>query len=174
MEIAILDWLQANIVCPALTPVMSLITTLGNEGLIWVILIALLCIKKETRLFGAIAAVALALDVIFCNGILKPLIARPRPFTVTDIALLIEMPTGFSFPSGHTASSFAVATAICFWSRRWGIAALVLATLIAFSRLYFYVHYPTDVLAGVILGIACAFAARAIVRKAKAWKQGLP
>lgn len=163
MEIAILNWIQATLVNPVLTPIMKVISTLGNNGMIWILLILLLFIKKETRRFGLIAAVALLLEVIVCNGILKPLVARERPFTVVEVILAITAPTDYSFPSGHTGSSFAVATALYFYHKRWGICALVFAALIAFSRLYLYVHYPSDILVGLVVGIVAAFTARAIV-----------
>ena len=93
------------------------------------------------------------------NMILKPLVARMRPFTVnTAIELLIPPPTDFSFPSGHTYASFASATAICRNNRKIGVPALILASLIAFSRLYLYVHYPSDVLGGAVVGLAAAWA----------------
>ena len=83
----------------------------------------------------------------------------------TLIQLLVKAPTDFAFPSGHTQASFAAATSICMWKRRWGIPALILATLVAFSRMYLYVHYPTDVLAGMLFGIGYALLAVAICNK---------
>ena len=100
-----------------------------------------------------------------CNVILKPLAARPRPFEVNmGVRLLIEAPKDFSFPSGHTGASFAAAAALFFVGSRGWIPAAVLAALIGFSRLYLYVHYPTDVLAGALLGIAAGWAACRLFR----------
>jgi undecaprenyl-diphosphatase len=97
--------------------------------------------------------IALALHICLCNLLIKPLVARPRPFTInTDIRLLITAPTDYSFPSGHTAASFAVAFSLLFGKNKLCSLAFILSALIAFSRLYLYVHYPTDVFAGILIG----------------------
>ncbi len=83
----------------------------------------------------------------------------------TILQLLIKAPTDFAFPSGHTQASFAAATSICMWKKKFGIPALVLATLIALSRMYLYVHYPTDILGGMLFGIGYALLALAICNK---------
>ena len=110
------------------------------------------------------------MDVITCNLILKPMVARVRPYDVnTAIELLIRAPRDFSFPSGHTAASFATVAALWFaGEKRLGIPALILAIFIAVSRMYFYVHYPTDVLGGVLLGIACGYVAN---KTMELWKK---
>ena len=111
---------------------------------------------------------ALALDVLLCNVMLKPLVGRMRPFTVnTGMELLINAPKDFSFPSGHTAASFAAAFALLFVKNKLWIPSMILASLIAFSRLYLYVHYPTDVLAGILLGLIVGVAANVICRLAE-------
>ena len=91
--------------------------------------------------------------------------ATAIPETRTIIQLLVKAPTDFAFPSGHTQASFAAATSICLWKRKWGIPALILALLVAFSRMYLYVHYPTDVLAGICFGVGYALLALAICNK---------
>ena len=97
-------------------------------------------------------------DVYKRQLLLKPIIARPRPFTFRpELTLLVKAPRDFSFPSGHTAASFAAASALLFSKAKGWIPAMVLAALIALSRLYLYVHYPTDVLAGVVVGVLCGF-----------------
>lgn len=124
-------------------------------------------ILPKTRKTGIIVAAALLMNLILCNLILKNLVARVRPYDVnTAIAILIKKPLDFSFPSGHTAASFAAMTALFLakMKKAW-IAALVLAVLIAFSRLYFYVHYPTDVLGGAVVGILSGIIGYAIVEK---------
>ncbi len=124
-------------------------------------------ILPKTRKTGIIVAAALLMDLILCNLILKNLVARVRPYDVnTAIAILIKKPLDFSFPSGHTAASFAAMTALFLakMKKAW-IAALVLAVLIAFSRLYFYVHYPTDVLGGAVVGILSGIIGYTIVEK---------
>lgn len=146
---------------------MAFITSLGNAGIIWIVLAVVLLILPKTRKTGIIVAAALLMDLILCNLILKNLVARVRPYDVnTAIAILIKKPLDFSFPSGHTAASFAAMTALFLakMKKAW-IAALILAVLIAFSRLYFYVHYPTDVLGGAVVGILSGIIGYTIVEK---------
>ena len=153
MELQILDALQ-TMHNPVLDTLMSAITRLGDAGIIWILLCAVLLILPRTRKSGAILMAALLVDLVVCNGILKPLVHRIRPFDVkTGIELLVKQPTDYSFPSGHTAASFTSVMALYLaGEKKLWILALVLAVLIAFSRLYLYVHYPTDVLAGALLG----------------------
>lgn len=155
-ELWILDLLQQLHSGPA-DAVLSFFTHLGDKGLLWLALAAVLLARRRTRRAGLAVLLALALDLVCCNLALKPLIGRPRPFAVNpSVPLLISPPADPSFPSGHTASSFAAAAALRFTGGtdlRLRRAALVLAVLIAFSRLYLYVHWPTDVLAGAALGI---------------------
>lgn len=166
MELRFLDFLQ-TIHTPLLDKILAFITSLGNAGIIWIVLAVVLLILPKTRKAGIIVAAALLMDLILCNLILKNLVARVRPYDVnTAIAILIKKPLDFSFPSGHTAASFAAMTALFLakMKKAW-IAALVLAVLIAFSRLYFYVHYPTDVLGGAVVGILSGVLGYAIVEK---------
>lgn len=166
MELRFLDFLQ-TLHTPLLDKILAFITSLGNAGIIWIVLAVVLLILPKTRKTGIIVAAALLMDLILCNLILKNLVARVRPYDVnTAIAILIKKPLDFSFPSGHTAASFAAMTALFLakMKKAW-IAALVLAVLIAFSRLYFYVHYPTDVLGGAVVGILSGIIGYTIVEK---------
>lgn len=166
MELRFLDFLQ-TIHTPLLDKILAFITSLGNAGIIWIVLAVVLLILPKTRKTGIIVAAALLMDLVLCNLILKNLVARVRPYDVnTAIAVLIKKPLDFSFPSGHTAASFAAMTALFLakMKKAW-IAALVLAVLIAFSRLYFYVHYPTDVLGGAVVGILSGIIGYTIVEK---------
>lgn len=184
-ELLILDWIQNHLRSAVGDQMMVLITSLGDRGFIWIALGLFLCIDKKHRKTGLEVLLALALEVTVCNLILKPLIARPRPFEMASISLLIAPPSGYSFPSGHTASSFAAACVLLCVRRKSDrgelsrgksgrsessrgkssrsesghFAALALAFMIAFSRMYLYVHYPTDVLGGIIVGAVCALLA---------------
>ncbi len=152
MEFQILDWIQ-SIRTPLGDVVMPWISALGNAGMIWIVLAAVLLLIPKTRKSGVILALALCMDVLMCNVILKNVFARIRPCDVnTAVQLLIARPVDFSFPSGHTAASFASAAALFFAGEKklWK-PVLVLAVLIAFSRLYLYVHYPTDILGGIVV-----------------------
>ena len=174
LDLSILDWIQANICCRPLDIIMPLITLLGEDGVFWIVLAAVLFLIPKTRKIGTAMCLALVLDVLLCNVLIKPLVARPRPWTwhpgMEDaIAAMAPLPSGFSFPSGHTAASFAGACAILFSKNRWGIPAVILAALIGLSRLYLYVHYPTDVLCGALLGILCALLAVQLTRRLWQW-----
>ena len=165
LDFMILDWVQAHLRCGFLDTLMPIITALGEYGALWMLLTAILLIRKDTRQTGVMLAIALALDVLLCNVILKPLVARPRPFALREIELLIAAPRDFSFPSGHSAASFAAAGALLFGKCRGRWAALLLATAIALSRLYLYVHYPSDVVCGAALGLLCGFVGVIFARK---------
>ena len=153
MEIHILDMIQ-NFRTPIGDVVVPLITRLGDAGIIWIILTVLLLIIPKTRKTGVIMMAALLVDVLLCNVLIKNLVARTRPFDVnTAVQLLVAKPRDYSFPSGHTAASFASVTALYLaGEKKMWKAALVLAVLIALTRLYMYVHYPTDIIGGVVFG----------------------
>lgn len=162
-----MDFIQEFMRCSLLDVLMPAVTSLGNYGIFWIVFSALLLCFPKTRRAGAMMAVSLILETILCNVILKPAAARIRPFDVnTGIQLLIREPKDFSFPSGHTGASFAAASALFFaGSRAWSFAG-ALAVLIGFSRLYLYVHYPTDVLGGALLGIMTGWLADRLIRRA--------
>lgn len=165
LETSILDGLQM-IHNPTLDTIMVFITNLGNSGAIWIMIGVLLLFVPKYRKGGVIVLAALLLQLLLGNMILKNLFERPRPCWINDsVSLLIKVPRDYSFPSGHTMSAFAASAALYFTNKKLGIAGFVLAAAIAFSRLYLYVHYPTDILGGMILGVLVAFAARYIVEK---------
>ena len=156
-DLPILDWIQANLANPLLDKAMPYSTMLGDAGIFWIVVAALLAFTKKYRKIGFGMAFAMAMGLLVCNIILKPLVGRIRPYDFQEelgvtINLLIEKQHDFSFPSGHTIASFEACTVMMLGSRKLGIPATLLAILIAFSRLYLYVHYPTDVIASVILG----------------------
>ena len=153
-DFCILDFIYDFFKCPFLDAVIPKITALGNSGAIWIITaIVFLCFKK-LRKTGIGIAIALILGVIIGNFFLKNIVARIRPFDLVEgINLLINAPKDFSFPSGHTLSSISSATVIFMNNKKIGIYFLILAVLIAFSRLYLYVHFPSDVIGGAVLGI---------------------
>lgn len=166
----ILLWLQNNFRNEFLTPIFVFVTRLGDMGAVWIcVSAALLCFKK-TRLAGAAALCSLGITFVINDVILKNVIARVRPYdAMQGLARLIEEQSGYSFPSGHTASSFAAAVVMfCLLPKKYGVPALVLAFLIGFSRMYLGVHYFTDVLAGALIGAAVAVAVSKAAPKAAA------
>lgn len=167
-EIGLLDWIQQSLRGPVLDALLPAITALGNAGAIWIVLGLVLLIPRKRREQGAVILIALAMCGLLGNLVLKPLVARPRPFAWNpEIQLLIDAPKDFSFPSGHIMSSLAAATALFLYDKKLGCAALVLAGIIVFSRLYLYVHFLSDVLMGSLMGVALAFAARWLYRKVR-------
>ena len=170
-DLPILDWIAAHIYCPFLDFLMPAITRLGDAGILWILLAALFLCLPKYRKAGLTMVFSLLLGLLICNVTLKPLVARIRPFDYQllhfgkEIPLLIPKPRDFSFPSGHTNASFAAAMALLLHDRKPGIPAMILAALIAFSRLYLYVHYPTDVLTSVLLGVGVAYLANFLVNK---------
>ena len=155
----ILDFIQQTLRCDFLDRLMPVITFLGENGILWVILGIFLCFFKKTRPMGLSILIALLVGLVVCNLTLKPLVARIRPYVANGFeGLLISPLSDYSFPSGHTFASFEMAVCVYAFNKKYGIFALIIASLIGFSRLYLYVHYPTDVLVGVVLGsiIACA------------------
>ncbi|MCR4781169.1 MAG: phosphatase PAP2 family protein [Lachnospiraceae bacterium] len=164
-EMQILYWFQ-GLHNPILDKVMIVITTFGKAGIFWILLtLAMLIFSKKPKKMAWTSMVALVLSVIVVNLILKNLVCRERPCWVDEtVKMLVKVPKDFSFPSGHSSASFASAVSIFLYRKKEGIAALVLATLIAVSRLYLFVHWPTDVLVGSLLGIVEAIVAYFIVR----------
>lgn len=176
MEIQILHWFE-TLHNPITNPIFYVITTLGNAGWFWIVLAVLMLtvLPKKYKKAGLTMAIALILSLIFCNGIMKHLWARPRAFWVVgqnfvvgnefeNLYGIFNSIHDYSFPSGHSSASFAAAVSIFMGRKKEGSAALVLAALIAFSRLYFTVHYPTDVLVGTITGALYGVAAYFIVK----------
>lgn len=166
-DFAILDFIRNNISNPVLDEVMSAITRLGNGGIIWIALAAVMILSRAYRKTGFKIMLALILSFLICNVLLKPIVARTRPFDInTAIDIIISKPADYSFPSGHTSAAFAAAITLILSERKliW-IPASAIAVLIAFSRLYLYVHFPSDVLCGIVLGTIFAFISVKIVDK---------
>lgn len=152
MDFKILYFLN-DLHCEALNKMMIFFTNLGDAGIVWILLaIVLLCFKK-TRKCGLLILIAMGIGLIIGNGLIKNVVKRARPCWLdSSIPLLIKKPLDYSFPSGHTLASFEAFVMIFLHNKKWGIVSGLLAVLIAFSRLYLFVHFPTDVLAGAIFG----------------------
>lgn len=164
----IMNFIQESIKCSFLDLIMPWITFLGDEGIIWIISGVALLFTKKYRKHGVVLLLGLLMGSIIGNEIIKPIVARARPCTVDpSVQLLIERPSSYSFPSGHTTSSFVGATVLMKTNKKFGIPAVIVASLIAFSRMYLYVHFPTDIIGGIVLGVAIGIGGMAIADKVK-------
>ena len=167
-DLPILDWIQANLQSGFMDKFMPFITIFGDAGIFWMVWAGVLLIFRKTRKIGIGMFIAMILGLLVCNITLKPLVARIRPYDLQleEFGITINLLSGamhdFSFPSGHTIASFEAAVVLLKNSKKMGIPAMVLAVLISFSRLYLYVHYPTDVFASIILGTIFALIGDAV------------
>lgn len=166
LDFKILHFIHDNMSCGFMDFIMPKITFLGEVGLIWLAAaVIMLFFKKYRRASAAIAGSMLG-GLLVGNLALKHLVARARPCWIEpDFPMLIAIPKDFSFPSGHSMISFGAAVVIFHYNKKLGIAAFVVAALIAFSRLYLFVHFPSDVLVGTIIGIGLGIAAFLITDK---------
>ena len=151
---SILFFIQSNLVTPVNNKIMLFFTSLGNMGIIWIVLTVFLILKKKYRKLGIMLLIALIVELLIGNLILKNIFQRSRPCWINhSVKMLVAIPRDYSFPSAHAFSSFICATVIEKYNRKWGVWALILAFLISFSRLYLFVHFPSDVFTGAVLGI---------------------
>ena len=174
LDVQILLYIQEHLRTQNFNDFFMEFTHLGNGGVLWIGISLILMIFRKTRRIGFVCAVSLMIGALVTNVTLKNIVARPRPFdTIQDLTVLIKYPTDYSFPSGHTAASFASVSALYFAGRkRMAAGALIVSVLIAFSRMYLYVHYPTDVLGGMIVGCAAGyFGNRLAAHLIRSWRQ---
>ena len=169
IEEEILLFIQDNLRFEFLNPIFTFITKLCDLGLIWIILALYILIIKKEKQSGYAMILGMILCVIIVNVILKNIIMRPRPFDmINELTVLIDKPYDYSFPSGHTALSFTAAIIYYYYHRnKMGILFLILAALIAYSRLYLGVHYPSDVLGGLLVALIISYITIKIMNKDK-------
>lgn len=162
----ILLFIQEHLRADFLTPFFKAITFLGEVGWFWILLGLVFLCFKQTRKAGLAALVAMFFGMIFTNLLLKNIVARPRPFDeISALIPLVAKPTDFSFPSGHTTASFASAFIyLKMLPKKYSIPTLILAALIAYSRLYLGVHYPTDILGGLIVALVCSLLSALVLK----------
>ena len=154
IDFAVLDWIQANLRCTFLDFMMPVISLYAQYGILFICTGIVMLMIRSRRICGAAVLAGLVSGGIIGNLCLKNLIARSRPCWInTDINMLVAVPRDYSFPSGHTMHSFIVATVLMRYDKRLGIPAFVMAFLVGISRMYLYVHFPTDVLVGGVLGV---------------------
>lgn len=164
MDFKILEFIRLHFKCKFMDFIMKNISTFFNYSIVWMALGVVLISLKSTRAVGYEIFVALTLELLICNVFVKRISKRARPFTKNDeVNLLINPPKDYSFPSGHTLCAFMCATIIAahiFWV---GVILFVVAVLVAFSRMYLYVHYPSDVFVGALMGIFIALISNQLV-----------
>lgn len=165
-DFSLLYLIQENLRTPFLDSIAVPFSNVFNGGILWFVLCAVLLLFRKTRSTGVLILFSMAVAYLTGEVALKNIICRLRPCNIdTSVILALKMPSSYSFPSGHTASSFAAATAIFAKNKKWGTVAICLGALVGFSRLYLFVHFPTDVLAGMVLGILSGVFAVFIFRK---------
>lgn len=172
----ILYFIQNNLRCGFLDVVVPLFTTLGEWAICWIVIGLVMLIPKKTRKCGFWTLVSLVAVMLICNIALKNLVARDRPCYLVDEAFwesikLVGNPSEYSFPSGHSVSGMASALTIYFHHKKLGIAAIVVAVLMGLSRLYVFVHFPTDIWGGFLIGAAIAIGVRFAELKITAYRQ---
>lgn len=168
-EASIILWIQENL-RGFMDGFWLFITRLGDDGILWIVLGIVLLFWKKTRPIGLTMLISLLFDYLIINVTLKGLVARPRPFVENEtiIPLVTNVSPYKSFPSGHSGGSFAAMFALYKWvPKKVGVPALILASLVALSRLYVGVHYPTDIIGGCIIGLLCGMLAYYLVQFGK-------
>lgn len=156
-DFEILFFIQKYLRNDILDVIVPFYTSLGEDGIIWITVGVILLIPKKTRKCGIMVLCALLVMLVVNNIVLKNLIARSRPcWTYPEMVDLVEIPKSFSFPSGHTVSAFAVSLVILSQHKKLGIVTVIMAALMAFTRLYVFVHFPTDIFGGMLVGAAIA------------------
>ena len=163
-ELSVLDAIQEAAAHPSIDAVLLAVSRMGDFGFIWIAVSLAFAFFVKTRLAGISMLTSLLFGYLVCNLTMKPLFERLRPCDLVEGMSLITCPPDFSFPSGHTTSSFAASTALAVFYPRLGIPALLFAALMAFSRLYLFVHFPSDIIVGAIVGSLCAWAACTLVK----------
>jgi len=171
MEFTILHWFE-SLHNAVLNPIMYGFTLLGEAGILWIVLaiLGLAVLPVKYRKVGLTMAIALIISLIMCNGVMKNIFHRVRPFVQDPTLVEAELYGVFSsihdwsFPSGHTSASFAAALACFMWYKKEGTGLIVIAAFISVSRLYLTVHFPSDVLASLFLGSLYGILAYFIVK----------
>lgn len=162
----IIKFIDRNMHYKILEKIMRFISALGNNGAVWICMaVGLIAAGGEKRKAGLLMLGSLAAEASVCNLVIKPAVGRIRPNDAHGLVISIDRPEDYSFPSGHTAASFAAAYSLCLSGCKHGAELMCAAALMGFSRIYLLVHYPMDVLAGAGLGMASALSVHKIYRK---------
>ena len=161
-ELDFILWMQGA--SPSLDSVMVALSLTAYHAAFWALLAAIMAISKGHRRPGIAILFSLLASYVAVELVIKTFIHRERPYVAEGLTPIIVDSLSYSFPSGHTAYSFASATVIAMYYGRWCIPAFVLATMIGISRIYLALHWPTDVVAGALIGVAVAAACVTLLR----------
>lgn len=166
IDFMVLDYIREHLQNGFLDRLMPIVTAFGDMGILWVAVAVVISAKSKYRKCSLTMLIGMILGVVIGNFALKNIIRRERPCWIVDLtSMLIENPDDFSFPSGHTMSSFIASTILMHYDKRLGIPAVGVSLLIAFSRMYLYVHFPTDVIGGALIGIGIAIMTISLTNK---------
>ncbi len=166
-ELDILIWIDGNMSSPVLDLASKAADALAGSVAMYCLALLLL-VPRGTRRLGILLFASMLLCDLLFDEVLKAVTARERPFAVYPAELIIPAPSNYSFPSGHTENAFILAFSVLTCDRRFGAVAAVFAAFVAFSRLYLFVHWPTDVLAGVFFAALSVYAVRLLMGKLSA------
>ncbi|MDO4178343.1 MAG: phosphatase PAP2 family protein [Phascolarctobacterium sp.] len=164
-EFVILNFIQENLRSGFMDEFMIYSTYLGEYGLFWILVSVALLLYNPTKRFGILLSLALIIDFLLLNGFLKPFVHRLRPFYIQPIDLLIKTPSGYSFPSGHAGACFTAAFTLFLAHFKYWYVAMLLAIIVGFSRIYLYVHFPSDILGGFFVGLFAGYTANILYKK---------
>ena len=162
-EADVLFWIRDHLSCGFMDTLMPAVSLLCTADIIWFALALGLIHRRDTRRAGIILLVALVISILICNLFLKPMVGRIRPYEVYDVSLLVPASSEFSFPSGHTTGVTVVTMVVCMYLRRWMFPMVAFASLVMFSRMYLFMHYPTDIVGGVLVGMISVMLSYVIV-----------
>lgn len=174
IDFTILNWIQEHLRCGFLDAVSAMFAVVGHAGMLWIAACVVMLFFKKTRAAGVMGLVAMGVGYALGDFVIKPLVQRPRPFMTDsamnlfrDIELFAQKPNGYSFPSGHSCAAAAFETVMLVKARPVGLIVLLPVLMMLFSRLYNYVHFPSDVLCGALLGVLAAVAVMWLFRQTK-------
>ncbi len=157
IDFMVLEYIREHLRNGFLDNIMPVVTAFGNMGMFWVVVALIISAKRKYRKCSITMMIGMIMGVILGNFVVKNIVRRDRPCWINEIGdMLIANPQDFSFPSGHTMSSFIAATILFYYDKRLGVPSFGVALLIAFSRMYLYVHFPTDIIGGAMLGVGIA------------------
>ena len=171
-EAEVLFWIRDNLTCGFMDWLMSTVSLLCTADIVWFVLAAVLIYRKDTRKIGVTLLLALIISIVICNGILKPTVERIRPYDEFGVSLIVPASSEFSFPSGHTTGVTVVTAVLLKHFRKWGYLMSIFAMMIMFSRMYLFMHYPTDILGGIAVGIVSVILAHIIMSYLERRKEG--